>query len=67
MARKGHKLQQMVEEAYDDEDVRQHVLDSAAANATVDKIESGELVLPHPIDARRSMEEEQRRKQQEKK
>jgi len=38
-------------ELYGDDEVARHIADDAIAKDTVDKILSGELVLPHPIDA----------------
>lgn len=47
----GDKLRQMIAARYDNDGVRHAVYDDAVKHGTVEKIESGELSLPHPHDA----------------
>lgn len=45
-------IEQMIEERYADNDVRDAILEDIAAQKTADRILSGELVLPSEHDAR---------------
>jgi hypothetical protein len=54
MARK--KLHEMVADRYESQEVRDHVLQSAIDNKTVERIERGELVLPSEQDAITSLD-----------
>lgn len=56
MARKT--LEERIRDAYEDDDVAQWVAESVAKSGNEEKIMAGELVLPHPHDAKRNMERE---------
>jgi len=45
-------IHQLIDDMYDDDDVKATVLQSAIDNHTVERIEAGELVLPGTHDAR---------------
>lgn len=61
------RLARKVESRYpEDPDLQQHVLESARKAGTAERIVRGELVLPHPDDARRDMERVQREQQRQK-
>lgn len=55
----GKKLERMIAETYDDPAVAQTVLDHAKELGTVEDIEKGLKVLPHPEDAKRFHETRQ--------
>lgn len=58
------RLRQLVQARYPDgTDLQEHVLESAMKAGTVDRIVSGELVLPHPEDARRDLDRVRRQQQ----
>ena len=56
MARKT--LEERIRDNYEDEEVAQWVADAVAKSGNEEKIEAGELHLPHPHDAKRNMERE---------
>lgn len=58
------RLRRLVEARYpEDPELQNHVLESARSAGTVDRVLSGELVLPHPEDARRDLERVRRQQQ----
>ena len=63
------KIDRMIDETYDDDEVKRAVADDVRENGTAERIERGELVLPHPDDARRWLDsknaEEDRRRGEE--
>lgn len=54
----SHDLLDRCHDLYGDEEVANWVYDHVKKVGTEDRIRSGELVLPHPIDARKGMERE---------
>lgn len=58
------RLSKLVEARYPEEpELQDHVSESARRAGTVERIVRGELVLPHPDDARRDLERVQRQQQ----
>lgn len=49
-------IEDMIRDKYHDDNVAAHILSEVQKNGNGDKIVSGELVLPHPEDAKRHME-----------
>lgn len=51
-------IKEMADELYQDEELSAAVVADANRRATTKKIEKGELVLPHPIDAKRWLDQQ---------
>lgn len=56
----GQKIEHLIDQqGYESDEICQAVLNDAKRLGNVEKIERGELVLPHPVDAKEWFERQQ--------